>query len=235
MAAALFLGLAGDILLDAFPWGINVFLFILVLMGVTAFIARHFAIQLTGGGRWLALPALAFAAAYVLRDSTTLRFLCLLVVLVSLALLGVRARVGRVRVAALMDYVAAFVLAATQGALGAFLLAVNDADYHQLKLGSGSFRRVSGLLIGLLIALPLLLIFGGLFASADPAFNDLARRLFNWNADTLIQHLFWFAVWSWLAAGFLRLLFISGASVMAQSASNRRSLLTLGITEIGVV
>ena len=233
--AALALGLAGDVLLNAFPWGINVFLFVLVLMGVIVFIARRYAIKLTGGGRWLALPAFAFAALYVLRDSNTVRFLCLLAVVVSLALMGALSRVGRVRIAALWAYVLAFVSAIAHGTFGAFILAVQDTDYKQLRLGNVSFRRFSGLLIGLLIALPLLLIFGSLFASADPAFNDLARRLFNWDASALVQHLFWFAFWCWLAAGFLRLLFIANTSASAQPAANRHSLFTLGITEISVV
>ena len=235
IAAGLLLGLAGDALLNVLPWGINVFLFVLLLMGIVVWLARQYAIRLTGGGRWLALPALAFAAAYALRDSSTLRFLCLLAVFTALALLGVRARVGRVRVAALMEYAAAFVFAGVQTGLGMLLLTAQDADYKHLKLSSRSFRRFSGVLIGLLLALPLLLIFGALFASADPAFNDLVRKLFDWDLSSLVQHAISWAVWSWLAAGFLRLLFISGAAPMSQAFANRRSLITLGITEVAVV
>jgi hypothetical protein len=229
------LGLIGDALLNIAPWGINVFLFVLVLMAVAWVFARRNAINLTGGGRWLAVPALAFAALYTLRDSNMLRALCLLAVLTALALIGVRAVAGRVRVASIMEYIAIFVSAFAQSSFGALPLLTQDADFHHMRLSSRSLRQLGSLLIGLFLALPLLLIFGVLFASADPNFGNLVWLLFDWDIQSLIKHMLVWGLLSWGAAGFLRLLFISGAARDTQAYANRPNLFTLGITEVAVV
>ena len=61
LAAAL-LGVSSDALLNIFPWGINASIWItLLVLGVLA-ISRQTRIDLKGGGRWLLLPPIGFAA-----------------------------------------------------------------------------------------------------------------------------------------------------------------------------
>jgi hypothetical protein len=98
--------------------------------------------------------------------------------------------------------------------------------YHVTTLMSSSFTLISGLLglgrhvpwgqlnsqthrttwaaigRGLLMATPVLLVFGTLLTSADAAFAGLFSNLFNWQAGDISQ-LFVFGFWAWLAAAFL--------------------------------
>jgi len=83
---------------------------------------------------------------------------------------------------------------------------------------------------GLLIALPLLIVFGGLLASADAVFQSLIENLFDWDIDAILSHGFTIGVWSWLVAGFLRQTFLTKDIVAPTSTSTSFS---LGAVEIG--
>ena len=55
-----------------------------------------------------------------------------------------------------------------------------------------------------MIAIPLVMVFGGLFMAADAVFSGLVTNLLAIDVRELFFHLFWIGVWSWLSAGFLR-------------------------------
>jgi hypothetical protein len=63
---------------------------------------------------------------------------------------------------------------------------------------------VLSILRGLLIAIPLLLVFGGLFMAADAVFSGIVTNLLAIDVKQLFAHVFWIGVWMWLTAGFLR-------------------------------
>ncbi|MCK7534731.1 MAG: hypothetical protein MZV63_28885 [Marinilabiliales bacterium] len=62
LLASFILGLLGDVLLRATPWGLNAGLWIVALALSIAAITQWQAVDLRGGGRWLLLPAVLFAA-----------------------------------------------------------------------------------------------------------------------------------------------------------------------------
>ena len=64
LAAALTLGLLGDLLLRATPWGINVLLWVAILATVAVALWRWGRLEAAGSGRWLVPVAVCFAAAY---------------------------------------------------------------------------------------------------------------------------------------------------------------------------
>src|SRR5437868_2938303 len=105
LGAALGLGVIGDLLLRSTPWGLNVPVFVAVLLASGYGLARWQGVPLVGSGRWLAAPALFFAGAFAWRDSPTLLAANALAFGVALALLVTRSRAGRVRAAGLLDYV----------------------------------------------------------------------------------------------------------------------------------
>ena len=86
LGAALFLGVLGDGLLRATPWGINLFLWVAALVGAAAAVAWRGRLQVVGEGRWLVPVALVFAAGLAWRDSPTVVFLNLLALLVAVSL-----------------------------------------------------------------------------------------------------------------------------------------------------
>ena len=70
--AAAVLGVTGDGLLRLLPWGLNVPLFALALVGLTAALASWHGVGLRSEGRFLGAPFLLFAAFFAWRDSDTL-------------------------------------------------------------------------------------------------------------------------------------------------------------------
>ncbi|HSD85412.1 MAG TPA: DUF4173 domain-containing protein [Anaerolineae bacterium] len=227
---ALILGVAGDLLLRSTPWGINVVLWVLALSFSLAVITHWNNLKLTGGGRWLIGPALIFAALFALRDSIMLNFANLVAVLICLALIASRALHGRLQVATLTDYVKGVGLAGTFALFGALALIFDDIKWGQIKLG-GQSKHVTAIGTGLLIAVPVLLIFGALLASADAVFQKMINDLFNWDVYEIFAHVFWIGFWAWVVAGFLRLMFLW----KEQATQPKPYPGVLGVVEIGIV
>jgi hypothetical protein len=171
LLASLILGLLGDVLLRATPWGLNAALWIAALALSLGAITQWQAVQLTGGGRWLIGPAVLFAAGLAWRDSFTLQICNFLAVLIALALVAYRARHGQVRVAGIIDYVTALIVTGVNACFGALSLVFGDIQWRAVTAGRERSRQVVAVSTGLLIALPLLVIFGGLLASADAVFQ----------------------------------------------------------------
>ena len=84
---------------------------------------------------------------------------------------------------------------------------------------------------GLIIALPLLLVFGSLFAAADAVFEHWVNSLFNWNVYEIVQHSIWIGVWAWITIGFLRQIFLMPLANKPQT--DNRLPVALGYIEIG--
>jgi hypothetical protein len=205
--AALSLGIVGDILLRPTPWGINVALWVLALSFSLAVVAQWNDLKLTGGGRWLIGPALIFAALFALRDSIMLNTANLMAVLICLALIAYRALQGRIRVATLTEYVKGAGLAGAYALFGALALIFDDIKWKQIKIG-GQSKHVTAVGTGLLIAVPVLLVFGALLTSADAVFQKMINDLFNWDVNELFTHVFRIGFWAWVVAGFLRMTFL---------------------------
>src|SRR5262249_9020529 len=156
------LGLAADALLSPMVPGINVALGVLALAVVTAALSRWGQVRVTGEGRWLILPALFFAAAFAWRDSGTIQVLNGLGLMVALCLMALRARSGRLRVAGLTDYLLGVPVAGLRSLTGHFPLLFKEIGWKELPRGRW-YTIAFGVGRGLVIALPLLCLFGGLF------------------------------------------------------------------------
>ena len=225
--AAIVLGVLGDALLRSTPWGLNVLLWIGALTLIGLALIRWQRLRLTGGGRWLIIPALVFAAAFAWRDSITLQFWNLTALLIALALVAFRSQVGQVRIAGLTDYARALVMAGVQTALGVLALIFGDIHWKQVAPNRSSGRLIA-ISSGVLIAVPLLFIFGSLFVAADAAFEKIVHDLFNWNMNDLIVHSIWIGFWGWTTAGFLRQMLLT-----KEPAALPMTAPALGIIEIG--
>lgn len=204
LEAALLLGILGDALLRATPWGLNITLWtgalFLALLGLLARGRRR---ALAGEGRWLALPVLFFSVGFAWRDSLTLQVLDGLALLVTLSLIALRARGGRLRLAGMMEYVVGGIMAAFNTSFGAFMLLFGDIKWKEVP-SKGWSRHVLAVVRGLMIAVPLLLVFGLLLMSADAIFEGFINRNLQLNFQNFFSHAFLLIFISWLAAGFLR-------------------------------
>lgn len=202
LGAAILLGLLGDLLLRALPWGINVFLWVGTLVLAVVWVARRGEVPLTGGGRWLVAPLLFFAAAYAWRDATLLMGLTLLALLTTLALAASHTRTGRLRVAGLVDYATSLLTAFVFGVGGILMLGIGEIDWKSLPR-TGWTRWALAIGRGLLLTLPLLILFGALFMAADAIFEGIVNDLLDIDLFDIALHLFLIGFYTWLVGGFL--------------------------------
>jgi hypothetical protein len=222
LEASLLLGLLGDALLRATPWGLNVLLWVGAVAAAYGALVRRRRVRLGGEGRWLVPAALAVAFAFVWRDSLTLRTIDFFAILALLALGQLRARSGRVRLAGVTEYAFAALFAAASAVVGPLLLVAQDIGWKEIPRGGWS-RHAFAVLRGLVIAAPLVLVFGALFVAADAVYEGLVARTFNVDGEVIVSHAVLFGFLSWLSAGYLRGGFVgperaAGASLPAHVA-----------------
>jgi hypothetical protein len=86
---------------------------------------------------------------------------------------------------------------------------------------------------GLFLSLPLLLVFGGLFAAADAVFETFVIKLFGFDVAELFGHVFLTLLFAWAVAGLLWVALL--ASNPESLTLSRPAALSLGILEVGVV
>ena len=231
LAAAVALGALGDGLLRALPWGMNAGLWVGAVALVVLALARWGGITLAAG-RWLLVPAVLFALAVTWRASPTLVACNLLAALICLGLLGTYGRHGSLARSGFVDYLAGLVMAGVHAAGAILLLVYGDVRWAEIPR-EGATRHLFAVGRGLVVALPLLLIFGGLFVAADAVFEGLAREYLAIDLPTIVGHLFVTAAVAWILAGWLRQLFVSDRA--AAPSGTRPSLLTLGTIEVGII
>jgi hypothetical protein len=90
-----------------------------------------------------------------------------------------------------------------------------------------------GVTRGLFLSIPLLLVFGGLFAAADAVFETFVIKLFGFDVAELFSHVFLTLFIAWGVAGLLWVALL--ASNPERLALPRPAALSLGIVEVGVV
>jgi hypothetical protein len=121
--------------------------------------------------------------------------------------------------------------AALNTAFGALILVFGDVRWleRENETAAGRYRSV---LIGLLLAAPLVLVFGTLLMAADPVFERLVRTVFDWDFETLASHALLTLFIAWLVTGYLRGIVFQEKPLMASVPEPRSP--SLGIVEIGM-
>ncbi len=228
---ALLLGGLADGLLRVGPWGLNFFLWTASLVLMVTLLASRQQVTLKGEARWLVLPTLLFAVFFLWRDSLTLKLLTLLALLMALSLTAIRTRAGRIVAAGVSEYLAGILSTGLHSFLGCFLLLFSDIQWKSVRR-EGRLGRVLAVGRGLVIALPLLLFFTGLFMAADAVFEGIVRNLLHLDFEKLFSHIFLTLFCAWLVGGFLRGMLLSPEW---SSPTDRPQFLWLGMVEVGTV
>ena len=232
LGVALVLGGLGDLLLRATPWGINLLLWVTALVGLAVLLAGWWRVGTGGEGRWMIFAVLVFAAGIVLRDSPVVVFLDLLGVLISLSLAVWQGRSGSLRRAGILDYILGGVYTGALTSAGPIPVSVVDIEWREAVRGrwKGQALAVSR---GVLLAAPLLLLFGALLVAADAIFERLVIEVFGFDLAEVFSHLSLIFFFAWITAGVL------WAGLMARVPNNlaipRPRVLSLGIVEVGIV
>ena len=194
MKFALALGILADLLLRVFPWGINFALWIGVL---TALIAWGWYKQDNESvcQQWLGLTWL-LSMLVVWREATVLTILNVMGVVFCLLLLGSRPTQKDMHSSTLMT-----LLLNALRTIGSWLFVLprlfrHDIDwsFSQRRPNAQTTRQV---LRGLIILIPILLIFTSLFSSADAIFKHAVDQTWHnlsvliSNSQVFCRHVFW--------------------------------------------
>jgi hypothetical protein len=196
LGAAIALGVVWDVMMRYVPWGVN------VLVWTAGFVGAVFVITRRQVPLFPAVVALLASLGILWRDCEPLVAVDILLLLLFLPLLGLSARGVRLQAAGIAKIVLALVLTGIQAVAGFPLLIARDLDWSLLpQARSGKLRVV---VRGTLIALPALLVFGGLLISADAQFERLVRSVFTFELEELFQHAAVIVAIGAVCAGFLR-------------------------------
>jgi hypothetical protein len=230
---ALLLGAVGDALLREAAWGANMTVWTIAVIAALFTLAKRRHDVVPSDARWLAIPAIALSLMYAWRAAESLAAYNTLALIGTFGLLatavarGPRSGVLSGRVRDVVENVATVGISVVFGMLP---LIFSDVSLRHVAQARGAARAMVWLR-AILIAIPLLLLFGGLFASADPVFARLLGDLVSIDAELVASHLVIGGIIAWLVGGFLR------ASVLATGHTNWSARLpdgALGLTEVSV-
>ena len=174
---AVFLGILADWLFYGKPLGISLLLFVALVVGGLWWNGRTETISPTKQNLWLLLPLFFFASMAALRTNSTLTTLNVLAVLCLLAYLAFFYAAGRVANLNLVGYIL-LPLRVFGRSLALSAPVIRPTVQEMRKDGNGRTRLLP-LLRGLLLALPVLLVFTMLLSSADLIFADYVDQLFS--------------------------------------------------------
>ena len=195
VASAVAIGVIADHLFRAPVWGVNVALAagMLAAAGMAMPSAEPRA-------PWAWLAAVFFATMWAVRDAPLLLVdLLAALSLTSLPLLGERSL--QLRAVDLFNLL-------TAPLRTAWIISFGTLDFAHIvrsrafpaREGSGRARAIGA---GVLVATPLVLLFGALFASADPVFDVAISSVFTSNVGPFISHGISAAALAWATAGYL--------------------------------
>jgi hypothetical protein len=196
------LGIWADVLFYGRSFGLNVLLWTMAFVGALAVLLRVARAPLHQGRRWMLAPLLVFSAAFVWHDSQLL-IAANLIALAGALTLGALRRNGRpMRLAPVTEYVAGAAVAGFSALAGAVHLLHADVQWGDLRR-SVRDDRVTTVGRGIVLGMPLILLFGGLFMAADAVFRSFVTAAIPTFDDAGQQAVF-VGVAAWLAAGLLR-------------------------------
>ena len=234
LALALTLGVLADLLFHGRPLGIGVFVWAAALVAALALLLRLVRAPLHQGRRMMAAPLLVFAAMFAWHDSRLLVAVNLIALAGALSLGALRRTEPDPTRAGLADYLAAGAAAGFASFAGAVHLLHKDVPWDEAAEALRGRRSVA-IARGFAIGIPLLVLFGTLFAAADAVFrNLLADALPSFAAPW--SHVLLAAAFAWGSAGLLRDLLAAREDARALSPESlaRTRGLSLGGTEIAV-
>lgn len=221
IGAATGLGLLGDLLLRINLWGVNIGLWLSLLAASSLVIIGWQHRPMRTIWPWLT-AAVLFGGGFAWRDSAVLNALNLLALLICLAMAATYGLGGNFWRGGLLGYGLGIVVSAISTWVGALLLMVMDIHWPTLGQG-GRLTRLLRVGASLAVALPLLLLFGGLFAAADGVFDALIGGFVRWLLQDLVVRLIVSALVAYLVAGYLRQVLMGPTMTLAEATDSGKS------------
>ena len=244
LVAGVVLGVVGDALLrPPGPPGLNLSLWIASVAVAALALCRRTGLGLDRERvAWLT-TGVVFAAGFTWRDTPVLRLLALGSATLTFALAAHRLAGSWVRRAGVFQYAGALALGALHTWTAAALALVEATrSTPRAETGRAAGRgRAGAVARGLLIAAPLVVVFGALFMSADAVFAELVASVLRFDFERIATHIFLFSICAWLSTGYLRSV-LTATELPSLRGLWRNGALgfapkrpTLGITEVATV
>ncbi|MBK7394375.1 MAG: DUF4173 domain-containing protein [Chloracidobacterium sp.] len=213
---AAILGVCGDIFLRVTPWGLNVLLFNLMFAGGTlTMLWRHAPERLTGQTYALLGALVFFASMFAWRDAIELRVADTFTIIVILGVLFLPTLQITAKVAGALQYAISTVWAGLNSIFGPVALLASDINWGEFPM-TGWRKHAVAVFRSVLIATPLILIFGALFMAADKVYDGWVRKILNVDFETIFSHGALFMVFAWLTAGYFRGAIFAGAGAVVE-------------------
>ena len=232
---AVLLGLAGDGLLRTDALGINFFLW--NCCAVVAFLVLG-RLRSEGERSWqwaFTIPPLFFASAFAWRDAEPLLVLNMFALLTAYGVLAMvfLGHPRDIRSATVLEYIEGAFGVGLSGAVGAIPLIAMDGALREQ--GERTRRRaIMAVVRGLVIALPILLVFGSLLSSADAQFGRMMSALVDIDLEEAVGHLLFSGFIAWVVAGYLRGALVANRPLGIAPNVHSQWKPSLGIVELGV-
>jgi len=203
LLVALILGWSWDILFYGKAPGISVFLFVLLLNVALVGLSQIQGIRPAWRNLWLLLPLLFFAAMVAVRANTFVTFLNVAACLGLLGLVAYYYAAGRIGELGLIGYPLVFLQVAGNSLVRPGPLVSASVDLNTVQ--THSWRNILPVLRGFLLAVPVLLLFSCLLASADLVFAHYVEDILHLNFLADLLEWFWrgiiILVVAWIVAG----------------------------------
>lgn len=204
LQTAVLLGITGDMLLRATPWGLNLFLWVsLLVAAMVAITVRRRREHWTPQTMALHGALVFFSLMYVWRDSFELKFFNFLTLITILGILVLPALKMRAHVAGVFHYAIALGWTGASIAFAPLILLIDDIKWKSIP-STGLSKHLVSVLKGLAIATPILLVFGALFMAADAVFEGIVEKTLNLDMGVAASHVVVISFIAWAVAGYLR-------------------------------
>jgi hypothetical protein len=232
LVMALGTGVLTEQLLRATPWGVNLPLSVGVVVLGAVTLTRWGKVQLEGEGRWLVAPLVFFAAALAWRDSPTLNVANALALVAAATLAALTARAGQLRLAGVTQYVLSVVYVVGYALMGLAPTLRGEIVWRKWRWRWWSEPALAAGR-GLALAIPPLVVFGGLFMAADANFEKLIKDALLVDPRDALGHLALVGAYAWLIGGTLHEMLL--VPLRPQQWLDRPSRLALGSVEVSVI
>jgi uncharacterized protein DUF4153 len=204
LAVAIQIGVLGDILLRGEPPGLGFVIWVAVSVAHIAHLIHRARESVPVEARILLAVCVGITLPLLWRDADELRVMAIGTVFSATALLlaSLTRRDERWAIAGtIADYLQAAWRAIGAAVGGAPSLVLRAHASAPQSRAATRWASIGGR--GLIIAIPLLFVFGALLISADPVFAKLAGRVVDIDAEQVLSHALLIGVLSWFAAGWL--------------------------------
>ncbi len=204
LGTCFFIGVLGAFLFDGYAWGINIVLFSLVLITTLLLLRKLGKKSLTIIEYFLGASALFFSMTFAWHDSLVLTGLSVLGLFLTLMLAFIQETRQKVLDLEAFEVFEDLYLFAQYNVTSYRELITQDIQWKTLHKNWEVYEHA--LLKGLMITVPLILLFGFLLMTSDARFEDMINHLFDWgwNEEVVMRSILAFVLCSWIAIAILR-------------------------------